>query len=133
MAARASLSPAFPCRVPQRAALLLTKGSPPALQPTSEKVTGCCLTLSLQVKSCKEAEERQDAGDLCGSLQAVMCQLDLCVTSRAQEGITAHPFPTSSQQGSGHQVSMTLPYHFIPKYRAGHQEPRDHHQESCKQ
>lgn len=79
----------------------------------SEKVTGCCLTSSLQVKSWKEAERRQDAAGLRGSLQAVMCQLDLCETGRVQEGITALPFPTSSQQGSGHQVSMTssLPPH----------------------
>lgn len=82
-------------------------------QPTSEEVTGSCLTLSLQAGSCKEAEGQQDAGGLRGSLQAVMCQLDLCATGRVQESIAAHSFPTSSQQGSGHQVSMTsaLPPH----------------------
>lgn len=95
-----------------RAALLLAASSY-CPQPTSEEVTESCLTLSLQVESCKEAEGRQDAGGLRGSLQAVMSQLDLCATGRVREGIAAHSCPTSSQQGSGQQVSMTsaLPPH----------------------
>lgn len=112
MAARAPLSFAFLCSVSPRAALLLAASSY-CPQPTSEEVTESCLTLSLQVELCKEAEGRQDAGGLRGSLQAVMSQLDLCATGRVQEGIAAHSFPTSSQQGSGQQVSMTsaLPPH----------------------
>lgn len=111
-AARASISPAFPCRVSPRAALLLAARSC-CPQATNEEVTGSCLTLPLQVEPRKEAEGQQDAGGLCGSLQAVMCQLDLCATSRVQEAIAVHSFPNSSQQGSGQQVSMTsvLPPH----------------------
>lgn len=63
LAARASVSLAFPCRA---ALLLAARSCYP--QPTSEEVTGSCLTLSLQVKSCKEAEGQQDAGGLHGSL-----------------------------------------------------------------
>lgn len=132
-AARASLSPASPCRFSLRAApgLAVSSCCP---QPASEEVTGSCLTLSWQIGSCEEAGGRRGDGDLHGSLPAVTCPAGSPLVGRAREGITAHSSPTSSQPGSGHQVSITSTRHLAPQNAGqGKEVLGGHHQEPHEQ